>query len=381
MNILILATLPLSLKDWEKAGILEREIQLYNEISSRYNINFKILTFGDESDLKFQELLGKNKIIPSYVKLKKPKNYFLQILHSFLIPIYLKKDFINADFIQTNQFWGCWLAIFAKIFYKKKFILRSGFEFYDFFLKKYDNFQKKNFSFYVYNFLLKFFATFAYRISNSIIITTDLSAEFIHQNFKIKKSKINVIPNFINTEIFKRDEKIKKNDRLLFIGRLSNQKGIELLFDAIKNLNIGIDIIGGGKGNLRNKYEIIAKNLRIDARFYTNIPNKKLVKYYNECNIFILSSSYEGNPKTLLEAMSCECAIICTKVDGIKNIVNSDNCKMINLNSLELTHAIDNLRYDEVKKVDLGKQARKYILSNNKIDIVIEKFYQIYQKV
>ena len=54
---------------------------------------------------------------------------------------------------------------------------------------------------------------------------------------------------------------------------------------------------------------------------------------------------------------------------------------MINLNSLELTHAIDNLRYDEVKKVDLGKQARKYILSNNKIDIVIEKFYQIYQKV
>ena len=381
MNILILATFPLSLKDWEEAGILEREIQLYNEISSRYNINFKILTFGDESDLKFQKLLGKNKIIPSYIKLKKPKNYFLQILHSFLIPIYLKKDFVNADFIQTNQFWGCWLAIFAKVFYKKKFILRSGFEFYDFFLKKYNNFQKKNFSYYIYNFLLKFFATFAYRISNSIIITTDLSADFIHDNFKIKKSKINVIPNFINTEIFKRDEKIKKNDRLLFIGRLSNQKGIELLFDSIKNLNIGIDIIGGGKGNLRNKYEEIAKNLSIDARFHTNIPNKELVKYYNECNIFILSSSYEGNPKTLLEAMSCECAIICTKVDGIKDIVKPDNCKMINLNSLELTHAIDNLRHDEIKKVNLGKQARKYILSNNKIDIVIEKFYQIYQKL
>ena len=141
MNILLLTTFPLSLKDWEKAGILKREIQLYNQISNKHNINYKILTYGDDSDLEFQKLLGKNKIIPSYIKLKKPNNYFLQILHSFLIPIYLKKEFVDADFIQTNQFWGCWLAIFAKIFYKKKFILRSGFEFYDFHKKHY-NFHK-----------------------------------------------------------------------------------------------------------------------------------------------------------------------------------------------------------------------------------------------
>ena len=71
MNILLLTTFPLSLKDWEKAGILKREIQLYNQISNKHNINYKILTYGDDSDLEFQKLLGKNKIIPSYIKLKK----------------------------------------------------------------------------------------------------------------------------------------------------------------------------------------------------------------------------------------------------------------------------------------------------------------------
>ncbi len=380
MNILLLTTFPLSLKDWEKAGILKREIQLYNQISNKHNINYKILTYGDDSDLEFQKLLGKNKIIPSYIKLKKPNNYFLQILHSFLIPIYLKKEFVDADFIQTNQFWGCWLAIFAKIFYKKKFILRSGFEFYDFHKKHY-NFHKKSFIYYIYTVILKFFAFFAYRMANSIIITTDLGAEFIHKTFKINYSKINVIPNFINTEIFKRLTQIKRNDRLLFIGRLRGQKGIELLFDSIKDLNIGIDIIGGGKGNLRKKYEALAQDLKIEAKFYSNIPNNELVKYYNECNIFVLCSTYEGNPKTLLEAMSCECAIICSNVDGIKNIAKPENSIMIDLNSSELTNAINILRYDESKKLELGKEARKYILNNNKIDIVVDKFYQVYNKL
>ena len=137
MNILLLTTFPLSLKDWDNAGILKREIDLYKKIASKYNVNYTILTYGDNSDLKYQQLLGNIKILPAYTKLKKPENYLLQIIHSFLIPIYLKKYFKNAHFIQTNQFWGCWLAIFAKIFLNKKFILRAGFEFYDFHKKNY----------------------------------------------------------------------------------------------------------------------------------------------------------------------------------------------------------------------------------------------------
>ena len=107
MNILLLTTFPLSLKDWDNTGILKREVSLYKKIASKHNVNYTILTYGDASDLDYQKLLGKIKIIPAYIKIKKPQNYFAQIIHSFLIPIYLKKYFTKADFIQTNQFWGC----------------------------------------------------------------------------------------------------------------------------------------------------------------------------------------------------------------------------------------------------------------------------------
>ena len=53
MNILLLTTFPLSLKDWDNAGILKREIDLYKRIASKNNVNYSILTYGDISDLKY----------------------------------------------------------------------------------------------------------------------------------------------------------------------------------------------------------------------------------------------------------------------------------------------------------------------------------------
>ena len=373
-------TFPLSLKDWDEAGILEREISLYKKLQSKYNLDFSILTFGDSSEYSYKKIWGNINIIPVYEKLNKPSNYFIQLFHSILIPFYFKKFFVDRDFIQTNQFWGCWLAIISKIIYGKKYILRSGFEFYDFHIK-HRKLHKKSRIYFLYTILLKTLSFVAYKFSNKIIITTDASSQFIQKNFKISKLKIQVIPNFIDTDIFKKNESILKNERLLFIGRLSEQKGIELIFKALSNKNIGIDIIGGGKGHLREKYKKIAETLKIDVKFYSNIPNKSLVNFYNSCNIFIIFSNYEGNPKTLLEAMSCECAIICSKVDGIKNIVKNDNCVLVDLNSYDLGIAINKLYNDKDRKTKLGFKARQYILKNNSQEIIVDNFFKVYNEL
>ena len=54
MNILILFTYGMSFKSWENAGILDREIKLYNTISEKYKINYTFLTFGDSEDIEFR---------------------------------------------------------------------------------------------------------------------------------------------------------------------------------------------------------------------------------------------------------------------------------------------------------------------------------------
>ena len=80
----------------------------------------------------------------------------------------------------------------------------------------------------------------------------------------------------------------------------------------------------------------------------------------------------------MLEAMSCECPIIATNVDGIRENFRN-NFIMINLNKDELIKSIDILYNDFKKGSDLGKKSRKYIKENFDINTAVDKYYKVYQ--
>ena len=71
MNIVVFLTFGVSIKDWKESGLLQREILLYQQISSTSNINFTFITFGDSEDEKY---LNGHKIIPYYKYNKYYKN-------------------------------------------------------------------------------------------------------------------------------------------------------------------------------------------------------------------------------------------------------------------------------------------------------------------
>ena len=94
-----------------------------------------------------------------------------------------------------------------------------------------------------------------------------------------------------NTEI--------KNFKLLYVGRLRVEKGIFALSDLIRNKrDISLTIIGAEKGS-SNK--INQSNIKI---FPTQSNKTKLIKHYDDNNIFVLPSYTEGHPMVLLEALS-----------------------------------------------------------------------------
>ena len=85
MNVILVFTFGVSLKDWLETGLLSREIKLYEEIAKNENITFTFLTFGDKSDTE----LIQNKsisVIPVYQYIKKSKNTYVNFIKSFWIP-------------------------------------------------------------------------------------------------------------------------------------------------------------------------------------------------------------------------------------------------------------------------------------------------------
>ena len=90
-----------------------------------------------------------------------------------------------------------------------------------------------------------------------------------------------------------------KNFKLLYVGRLRVEKGIFALSELIRNKrDIFLTIIGAEKNN---SYKINQSNIKV---LPTQNNKSKLIKHYDEHNIFILPSFTEGHPMVLLEALA-----------------------------------------------------------------------------
>ena len=102
------------------------------------------------------------------------------------------------------------------------------------------------------------------------------------------------------------------------------------------------------------------------------MPNIELVSYYQKCKIYVQPSHYEGNPKTILEAMSCGCCVIAKDVPGVREVINKNNGILIKEDS-KLNNAMKSLLKNDSKRIKLGNNAREYIKSHNDIKIVFPK--------
>lgn len=120
------------------------------------------------------------------------------------------------------------------------------------------------------------------------------------------------------------NEKIK----LLVVGRLTPQKGLEYLVGAIEELvnkkgyNLICDVVGKGGEETGLKDLITQKNLHEYFRFLDHIPwGEGLFNVYQRSDLFILPSLTEGFPKTIFEAMAFGVPVIATDVGGINGII------------------------------------------------------------
>jgi len=383
MKVLLLSTYGVSLKLWEKLGLIDREISLYKHLIDK-GVEFKLLTYGDNSDLEYNHLLNNISILP-IKKYIKSRSIILSIFKSFLLPIKLKGVFKEIDIIKTNQVDGWWISLLAKILYKKKIIIRAGYGWLRNYVSKANIHRDMNYLKYIINYIFIFFLEFlAYRLADGIILTNKSDIKFIIKKFKLKKKtrkKIHLIPNFIDKNIFKPLELEKKNNHVLFIGRLSSEKNLFNLFQALKDLKkYTLHIIGIGP--LKEDLKIKAEEFDINVNFLGRYPNNLLPEIINQYNIFILPSFYEGNPKVLLEAMSCGLACIGTNVRGIKDIIeHNKNGYLCEIYPNSIRNAILTLENNEIIREKLGKNARTFIINNYSLELVVNKEYRVYKQI
>ena len=137
-----------------------------------------------------------------------------------------------------------------------------------------------------------------------------------------------------------------KNFKLLYVGRVRVEKGIFALSELIRNKrDIALTIIGAEKGS-SNK--INQSNIKI---FPTQSNKTKLIKHYDDHNIFVLPSFTEGHPMVLLEALARRRPVVI--FDEIKHVIGDKKGIFVTRrNFLSFLGTLNNIKknYKKIKK-------------------------------
>jgi glycosyltransferase involved in cell wall biosynthesis len=246
------------------------------------------------------------------------------------------------------------------------------------------------------SFNMRFYAWLDKKILRKFDAVIGVSNEVVHELEKnIKDGKIKKIENGIDTKkyyrIKNRDEAkeslgLKDKKLIGFIGRLSQEKGVSYLLQAVKTLvNNGNDvyalIVGDGEFKENLKKEASSLGLADRVIFTGNRQDTPLI--YSALDVFVLPSLKEAFPMVILEAMACGTPVVATKVGDIPCIIE-DNVSglIVEPRDVEgLCRAINELLFSNGKTERFIEFAANKVQKNYSSSIMAEKYQEIYEKV
>ena len=195
-----------------------------------------------------------------------------------------------------------------------------------------------------------------------------------------------ILPNcvdLIESALYKRNFEENKNIRLLFLGRITAEKGLDFIVDALQNLkeNVSFKFIMAGTGPAEKMYvEKFTKILGGSFEFKGIVFGEEKSNLYKTCNIFLLPSLFEGLPMSLLESMSFGVVPIVTPVGSMKDVVsNNQNGIIVKDNpATEITNAVSLLAANRVLLQKLSENAAGYIKKHYNPENYITELNRIY---
>jgi len=192
-------------------------------------------------------------------------------------------------------------------------------------------------------------------------IPTSTEISTIHNGFDEKEFKPISIEKARSKLNLPQDKKI-----ILNIGHLLPVKGLDYLIESVKNIsmkrkNILCIIIGHGSLKKDLEKQIKKHCLEDYIKLVGPKPHDEIPLWLNACNIFVLSSLWEGNPTVMFEALGCAKPFVGTNVGGIPEIIISEDlgllCEPANFKDLteKILIALDK-KWEHKKIMKYGEQ-------------------------
>jgi glycosyltransferase involved in cell wall biosynthesis len=200
--------------------------------------------------------------------------------------------------------------------------------------------------------------------------------------------KIMHLPNGVETDEIQPVEHYALKDpiRLIFVGRLHPQKGLDTLFAALsqlsRNASVGIvELQLLGEGPIRSELVNLAGKLDICDLVTFVGETDQVIEAIQKADIFILPSRAEGISNALLEAMSCGLPVVVSDIPGNRDVIEHHHnglCFTVD-DPDSLTQNLLLLLNQPDLRAHLGANARQSVEQKFSMNFVADRYAKLYR--
>jgi glycogen synthase len=249
--------------------------------------------------------------------------------------------------------------------------------------------------------------------ADAIIAVSRETREDVLRLFNVDPAKVHVIHNGIDPAEYKVGGKTDALTRhgvdpekpyLLFVGRITRQKGIIHLVDAIPEIDPELQIVlcAGAPDTPEIGQEMEQRVAEVTTKrpgvkwIREMLPRPDVIQFYEHAAVFCCPSVYEPFGIINLEAMACETAVVASRIGGIPEVVVPEETGLLVDLALKpgtfeptdpaafssgLAAAINRLTKDAGLRTRMGKAGRQRVLDHFSWDAIAETTVELYRSL
>jgi len=211
------------------------------------------------------------------------------------------------------------------------------------------------------------------RQATRVVALTPAGAAEVMRN-QIAPERVRIIPNGVDLRRFGPQCWPGTRDtdplRLLFVGRLSREKGLDLLLEALGQAGatgFELRIVGAGAEESALRLQVEALGLSKTVGFVG--PSADVASHYRWSELVVVPSRFEGMPNVVLEAMACARPVLGTRVNGTADLVSDgrDGWLVEKESSRALAAELQRLRQMRAALQEAGRAAHASIAASYSI--------------
>ncbi len=176
--------------------------------------------------------------------------------------------------------------------------------------------------------------------------------------------------------------------RIGYVGRLVEEKGVQVLMDAAAQLTGDWELEIRGSGPFRGQLEQRARDLSIAprVRFEPWVQSREMPACYRQLDVLVLPSLTRPNWKeqfgrVLIEAMASRVPVIGSTCGELPNVIGDAGLVFAEGDALALHAHLDALMRDPSQRIDLGRRGRARVLARFTQERVAEETHAVYREM